>query len=1005
MRRIFLILCVLWSLSARATDADTSGRRVVVDYPEALQKAGVKQVRCIFKDSRKFLWIGAENGLYRFDGTNVDLLEHEPGNLNTIPNNNIVSIAEDKAGNIWAGTLQGAARIDPWTLQCTVYNKTQHNLNDEFDLKIYCAADGKIWAGSGSGISLFDGKANRFNLIWYDRIAGEPNAGYVNYITDWKKDTLAAGTFHGIVLINKNNYHFRRVNPSPSPLTVIRLYVDGQKRIWMGTWGDGLIISDPDCKSFKTLKWEPHESQALHDVVTSIIHTNFYHQDRLWISTSRGVYELLNFKAGRSHCRLVPVSINPLDFANNIMVDDDQYIWVSAARVYRFFAGGSFFSTLPLRVDGIAQQLKFINAPGSKALAISSWYKSSGLMATDLNGRVIYRQPDARNQDAANISGVVQDKFRRLWISSLAGLSVLGPGFKPMPGALFTGRDAPSTVKTNGIAIDHDTVWLACYRHGIDLYDLNFHKIKSFAPFDRSGLTDNLFNGFFVDRSGVMWVFGDYNLYRYDRHKSTFKVYNFNNEATQFTVNDMAQMPDGNLLVASSTGLYHFNPATNVYKRISSPLLSRERQVQSVCIDANGDAWFTNNDKLVYYQVKTRHFTLFGKEDGLDNNEQPQWLATADGRTIYITEGNSVLTFPAENRASQARPIQLYIHSVQVNDSTINRALIAAHLELGYDENKLNLEFGAINYIKPGQNLYAYRLSKVDSRWVTTTDNFASYANLAPGKYIFTVKAENYAGVWSRPMQLQVNITPPFWATWEFRVMAGLLLFGAVFLVIRYVTQRNLREKILMLEKEKAVEQERNRIARDMHDDLGSGLTKIAVMSEVTKAQLSNRVSATEYLDEISTASRELVDNLQGIIWVLNPQNDSVESLVLYLKEYTEAFFEHTPVSLHFEYNDGFGHLSLSEEKRRNIFLVVKEACNNALKHSGGTVVSIIIQINKDVLTVTISDDGRGFDEGHVALFSNGLQNMKNRVRQIGGEFELISAPGHGARIVCRIPV
>jgi len=1005
MRHLYLFLCFLATVSANAAIPDTGRRNVVTDYPEALQKAGVKNVRCIFKDSRKLLWIGTENGLYRYDGTNVDLLEHDADNPQTIPSNNIISLAEDKNGKVWAGTLQGAARIDAWSLKCTVYNKSLHNLDGDFDLKIYCAPDGEIWAGSSTGLSLLDTRSNIFKNVWHDQIRGELNAGYVNYVTDWKADTLLAGTFHGLVLVCKKNYGFRRINPAPLSLTVMRIYVDPQKRIWMGTWGNGLMVSDSAARHFTTLAWEKLQNHMVRNVVTGIISTTFDHRNRLWVSTSRGVYELELPRDNLSGYRAIPVSLDQNGFIYSVMADDDHYIWTSGSSVSRFFAGNGFFKTLPVFVNGTTQRIQPVFVGGKKLLVLSSWYKPSGLLFTDLNGQSLYRQPDQKNPDASNISGVAEDKFHRFWVSSLAGLSVLNSNLKPAAPDIFSGGDRPSTQKTNGIMIDHDTVWVACYRHGIDLYDLNFHKIKSFSPGDGSGLGDDLFNGFYAGPTGEVWLFGDYRLYRYDRRAGHFHAYNFNKDGAQFTVNEMARLPGGDLLVASSSGLYRFNAQTGVHSRIESPLLSRERQVQSVCVDDHGDVWFTNNERLVYYQGKTQHFTLFGTEDGLNNHDEAQWLATFDGKMIYMSEGKTVVAFSPANQRNAVQPINLYIHAVQANDSTLSRDALGDQLKLNYTENKLNLEFGAINYIKPGQNLYAYRLGKVDARWITTTHNFASYANLAPGKYTFTVKAENYAGLWSKPLLMQIEITPPFWATWWFRLLAFAMVSAAAFFAIRYVVQHNLRERILYLEKEKAVEQERNRIARDMHDDLGSGLTKIAVMSEVTKAQLGNHGSATEYLDVISTASRELVDNLQGIIWVLNPQNDSVESLVLYLKEYSESFFEHTNMNLQFNYEDGFGHISLSEEKRRNIFLVVKESCNNALKHSGGTLININIKIKQALLLIEIADNGGGFETDRIALFSNGLQNMKNRIQQIGGEFQLVSATGEGTCIGCRIPI
>src|SRR5438477_3969833 len=159
-------------------------------------------------------------------------------------------------------------------------------------------------------------------------------------------------------------------------------------------------------------------------------------------------------------------------------------------------------------------------------------------------------------------------------------------------------------------------------------------------------------------------------------------------------------------------------------------------------------------------------------------------------------------------------------------------------------------------------------------------------------------------------------------------------LFTVFALVVRYISQRNLKEKLLRLEKEQAVEKERNRISRDMHDDLGSGLTKIAILSEVVKKQIHEPEKARQQLENISESSRELVDNLQDIIWVLNPQNDTLESLAAYIREYGLKFFEPFETDLQFDYPAVFTRVKLSEETRRNLFLVIKETFNNIAKHA-----------------------------------------------------------------------
>jgi signal transduction histidine kinase len=222
---------------------------------------------------------------------------------------------------------------------------------------------------------------------------------------------------------------------------------------------------------------------------------------------------------------------------------------------------------------------------------------------------------------------------------------------------------------------------------------------------------------------------------------------------------------------------------------------------------------------------------------------------------------------------------------------------------------------------------------------------------------------------------------------------------------VRYISQRNLKEKLLRLEKEQAIEKERNRISRDMHDDLGSGLTKIAIMSEVVKKQIHEPEKARQQLENISESSRELVDSLQDIIWILNPRNDTLESLAAYIREYALKFFEPLGVDIQFNYSEDFPVIKLSEEVRRNIFLVIKESFNNIGKHAWCNKIEMAIEQQVSLITLTIKDDGRGFDINKVRLFGNGLVNMQNRIEQVGGKYTIISEPGKGTKTKIEIPV
>ncbi|MEO7049965.1 MAG: histidine kinase [Ferruginibacter sp.] len=190
--------------------------------------------------------------------------------------------------------------------------------------------------------------------------------------------------------------------------------------------------------------------------------------------------------------------------------------------------------------------------------------------------------------------------------------------------------------------------------------------------------------------------------------------------------------------------------------------------------------------------------------------------------------------------------------------------------------------------------------------------------------------------------------------------------------------------------------EERNRIAQDMHDDLGSGLTKIAILSEVAKTQLLQPEKAKKQLENIAVSSRELVDSLQDIIWILNTKNDTVESLASYVREYALKFFEPFETNVKFVYPDEIQDVKLTEEQRLNLFLVIKETLNNTAKHAWCNTITIELTQIQKALFFIIKDDGKGFEMNNTRIFGNGLQNMKTRMEQVNGVYKITSEKGKG---------
>jgi signal transduction histidine kinase/ligand-binding sensor domain-containing protein len=977
---------------------------VVFDQPEVLRKAGITGIRCIFKDSRKLVWIGTENGLYRFDGTNIIYRRHKPNDQASIPGNTIISIVESKDGNIWIGTHEGIACLNPFNFRCRVYRSELNNLAGNFDNKVIVAPDGGIYSGNSDGVFAYDTKKNIFERIWRNVLPGKSISGYSTAIAIWDKDSLLTGTFNDLVMINIHNHGYRRIRVLNKDILITRILVDKEHRLWLGTWSEGCIVADQKLEKFEAYKWEKDLPSGLNNIITTISEVNLPHEHSIWLAGEKVIIkvpldnqdDLPDFRNAQVHKEINygrPATISYM------MADDENYIWIGGATITRIRGGTNLFEVVEPQIKGAVENIQELKAGKNNYLCLSFWHSNKGLLLINKEtGQRRYIDTIApKDPFGSNISGVVTDRKGRIWLSSLAGVYILDEKLKPVY-ALKQGETDPDALggkKTNEILINHDTVWIACYKKDLELFDLNYHKIKSFNENDGSGLKDDLFTRIFRDRKGEIWLCGNSYFYKYLPVTASFKSYLLSEENAPCRPRDITELPDGNLVIGTETGLVYFNTENETFKKIATPLLEKEEEVTSVTADKEGSIWYLTSAHLVNYAFNTGKFTLFGEEDGL-NNTGLQALKSFDGNEILLAQEGSLLKFTPHNWKKKEEAPLLFMHAIQINDSLTQPDHPLTRLDLKYDQNKLYFEFDGISYTKPEQNQYAYKLEGEDREWNVSNRNYALYSNLAPGTYKLHVKAANYAGVWSKENLIDISIRPPFWKTWWFIALSIIFIGGIFSLVVRYISQRNLRERILKLEKEQAVEKERNRIARDMHDDLGSGLTKIAILSEVAKTQLEQKDQASVQLEKISFSSRELVDNLQDIIWVLNPRNDSLENLAAYIREYALKFFDGTDIDVHLNYPNQIPAFKLSEEKRRNMFMVIKESLNNIAKHAACNSVNITLGIKHHQLQLVIADNGKGFEPAEIRQFANGLLNMKARMEQVEGSYEIESVPGKG---------
>jgi signal transduction histidine kinase len=375
-------------------------------------------------------------------------------------------------------------------------------------------------------------------------------------------------------------------------------------------------------------------------------------------------------------------------------------------------------------------------------------------------------------------------------------------------------------------------------------------------------------------------------------------------------------------------------------------------------------------------------------------------LSTANGGLLAECEG--WFQVDADHRPTTHAPL-LMVRSVRVADDAMPIDLFAdGSLELPYDRNAIAIAFGTVALLEGAAFTHAYRLSvdDVDGPWNDLgRQRSLNLLNLAPGTYRVELRAE---GPSSRPVAtaLRFVILPPWWSTWWARLGFIILAALVVVLVTRQVLATRYRQRLQKLEREREVERVRMRIARDIHDGIGSGLTKITILSRQLDA------SAGEQAERIAAASTDLVNELGEIVWTVDPRNDSYSSFVAFVRNTLGKQFDDSTIELTstLHHAAGDAECTIGPEVKRNVLLVLKEAVNNTLKHSGATQVNVILYLDRDRLHLVVTDNGQGFDPEKVREGANGLLNFRRRAEAIGGHFDLRTGPS-GTTITLDVPI
>jgi signal transduction histidine kinase/ligand-binding sensor domain-containing protein len=461
-----------------------------------------------------------------------------------------------------------------------------------------------------------------------------------------------------------------------------------------------------------------------------------------------------------------------------------------------------------------------------------------------------------------------------------------------------------------------------------------------------------------------------------------------------------------------------------------------DEQVSAIVADHRGWLWFSSDKGL--FKVRQRELEAvaegrstrvrslhYGRGEGLPSLEgnfgdSPNALCGADGRLWFPMRTALAVVDPAKLGESRRAPTTL-LERVLLDENTVasyggvvpvwtgsvlDSKASGPHLRLPPGHRRIEFEFTALSFAEPENIQFRYRLEGIDDDWNDATTRSASYSRLPASDYVFRVVACDTDGNWDNSgATLAFTVVPFFWQTWLFRAAVLTVFTLSIVALVRYVSFRRLQRQVRVLEQQAALHKERARIAKDIHDDLGANLTQIALLGELAQQDRGEPDKAGERMGKISGTARQAIKSLDEIVWAVNPRNDTLGHLIDYAGQFALDYLRLAGIRCRLDFPEQTPPHELSTDVRHNLFLAIKEALNNVVRHAQATEVWLRARgVSAGTLEIDIEDNGRGFAQAPDDALADGLRNMRQRLADLGGECRIESRPGSGTKVSLRLP-
>jgi len=967
----------------------------------------------------------------------VDLITNKDG----LPQGTIQCMATDSSGRFWVGTQDGAAYYDQ--RKWTTVNMPRRTISNWVQ-SMFVASDGAVWFGMGRGgvhrythgrwesFDTSDGLVGRtvrgicetkedngVRAVWFatdrglSKFAGGKWQTYtkqnglvgdiINDVCNSTNGALWAGTSQGVSMRYRGEWLTVDVPDGMKDKSISKIFQSSNGAMWFGAKNVIARYNKGEWSVFSVKRG------AMNSVVYAIYQRM---NGEIWFGTESGLWKFNDLHGSDT-------SDTPQSVSLGIKRTGKDGMFVIS--IHETYDGSLWFGTFSglYRYNDGNWQFVVENMGAAEGGTSAICETSNGDFWFGTVGSGLVRYSNGRWYPHYLISGIIiylyESKDQSLWVSLYNN-------------GVFRYKDQTLTKynKVNGLA--SNSAWFTYQTRDGSLWFGGDGGVSKYALgkwetlTDKEGLPGNTVLSMCETSDGSLW-FGTtvgVSRFRNGKHQTYDTRDGLGANTVQCIFEPLSTTSTNRESKAvwfgtRGNGVSRFDLGSKTWRTfndITSPRLSNNT-VYSIKEDKLGRLYFLTNNGVTRFtflgdgKIKSEIFTM---EDGLPNNEGNFGSSIVDSRgRIWVgtTEGAAFFNPSAEVVDTVRKP--LFIRDVAVS-RLVTKQPLESGVVLKHNQNEIVFHFSLSSFFKESDTRYQVQLNGYDAnRLDWTSDNKKEYTNLPDGNYTFRVWGKDYAGNMSGPTKFMFIIEPPYWKTWWFRIFLFLVSVGVILMIGRIYTARKLKKQLVVLERQRMIEQERTRISRDMHDTVGSSLTRIVLLSNRVDKEMKGQSICRDDLTPIQhrvsmieATAREVMSTMDEIIWSLSPKHDTLESLISYVRYFINVMFESAGIQYKINVPESIPDITLSPDFRRNTFLIVKEAVNNIVKHSCASSVSIVISLPDNKLAFEVIDNGVGISESVPPLTDGvgfGLKNMRERAEAIGANLAIETIPQRGTSI------